>query len=114
MLLEYLAISRRFAVGAAVVTASHLFTTMMTLTAALVRIAADGGVGRGDSFRRIEDQQSHVRGFQMTPRHHDADLFGHQMRLALAPDAGRIDKPELVAFELDDFIDGIAGGSGNG
>jgi hypothetical protein len=33
---------------------------------------------------------------------------------ALAADACRIYKAELLAFELDDFIDGVAGGAGDG
>ena len=35
------------------------------------------------------------------------------MRLAFAADAGRVDKPNLAAFVLDDFVDGIPRGSGD-
>ena len=42
------------------------------------------------------------------------ELLGHQVRLALAADARGVNKAELAALELDDLIDRIAGGAGDG
>ena len=81
---------------------------------ALVRIAADGSVGSGYALCGVDHQQRHVSRLKVTAGHDHAHLFGHQVRLALAADAGCIDKPELVALKLDHFIDRIAGGAGNG
>jgi hypothetical protein len=68
---------------------------------ALVRVAADGGVARGYAFGRVNQQQRHVRGFKMTPRHDDAHLFRHQLCLAFAADSGCIDEAQRAALELD-------------
>src|SRR5579862_8075885 len=39
--------------------------------AALVRVASDGGVGCGDAFRRVDEEDRHVGGFEMFAGHHD-------------------------------------------
>jgi hypothetical protein len=92
LLLEDLAIGGRLAVGAARGHRVPLVHHDDDAAPALVGIAADGGVGRRHALGRVEHQQGHVRGFQVPPRHHHAHLFGHQVGLALAPDAGRIHK----------------------
>ena len=81
---------------------------------ALVGIAADGGVGAGDALGCVDDQQGHVSRFKMTAGHDDAQLFCHQVGLALAADAGGVNKAELAALEFDDLVDRVAGGAGDG
>jgi hypothetical protein len=62
----------------------------------------------------VDNQQGHVRGFQVAPSHHYAHLFGHQVRLALAADAGRIHKAQLLALELDHLVHRVARSAGDG
>ena len=69
---------------------------------------------RRHSLGRVDDQQGYVRGFQVAAGHDHAQLLGHQVRLALAANAGRIDEAKLRALELDHFVHGIAGGPGDG
>ena len=114
MLLEDFAVGGRLAVGAAGGDRVPLVHEDDDAAAALVRVAADGGVAGGHALGGVDDQQRHVRGFKVTARHDDAELFGHQVGLALAADAGRIDKAELAALELHNLIDCVAGGAGDG
>ena len=50
----------------------------------------------------------------MPPGHDYAHFLRHQVRLALPPNARRIDKTKLAALKLDHLIDSISGRSGDG
>ncbi len=76
-----------------------------------MRIAADVGVQRGDAFGGVDHQQRDVRRLKMLARHHHGELLGHQLGLALAADAGGVDKAVVVALALDHFVHGIARGA---
>ena len=114
LLLEDLAVGGRLAVGAAGGHHVPLVDHDDDAAAALVGVAADGGVGAGDAFGGVDDQQRHVGGFEVAAGHDDAELLGHQVGLALAADAGGVDKAQLLALELDDLVDRVAGGAGDG
>ena len=60
------------------------------------------------------DDQRNVGGFEVLARHHDGELLGHQLGLALAADSGGVDEAVGLAVPLDEFVDRIASGSGNG
>ena len=83
-------------------------------TAALVGVAADVGVGGRHTFGGVDHEQRHVTGFEMAAGHDDGELFRHEMGLALAADAGGVDQAHALAFMLDDLVDGVAGGAGDG
>ena len=80
---------------------------------AFVGIAGDGGIVGGDAFHRIEHQQHHVRHANVAPRHHHAQLFRHQLGLALAPYAGGVDENVLDAIALHSLIHRVARGAGH-
>ena len=50
----------------------------------------------------------------MLARHHDRKFFRHEVRLAFAADAGGVDEAEAASVVLDDFVDRVAGGAGDG
>ncbi len=79
-----------------------------------MRVAADGGVGGGDALSRIDDEQCQVGGLEMTAGHDDGELFGHHVGLALPANACGVDKAVLRAIVLDNFIDSVACGAGDG
>jgi hypothetical protein len=79
-----------------------------------VRVAGDRRVERKEPLRSVEYQNRHVRHPQMPARHHDAQLFGHQFRLALATDARRIDENIIRSVVRHGFVHRIARGSGDG
>ncbi len=68
----------------------------------------------GDAFGGVDHDQRDVGGFQMLARHDHRELLGHQLGLALAADSGGVDEAVGLAVALDQFIDGIARGSGDG
>ena len=113
MLLEDFTVGRGLAVCAACGHRVPLVHNNDDAAAALVRVAADGCVAGRYAFRGIDDNQSYVSSLKMAPGHDDRHLFGHQVGLALAADAGRVDKAQHAAFELNDFIHRIARGAGN-
>ena len=78
-----------------------------------MRVASDGGIARTYALGGVDDQQRHVRGLKMPPRHHHAHLFRHQSRLALAADSCGIDEAQRVALELHHLVDGVARGAGD-
>ncbi len=82
--------------------------------AALVGVAADGGVGGGDAFGGVDDEQGDVGGFEVAAGHDDGELFRHEMGLAFATDAGGVDEAEAGRRVLDDLVDGVARGAGDG
>src|SRR6185437_13718879 len=82
--------------------------------AAFVRVAADGGVGCGDAFGGVDDEERDVGGLKMAAGHDDGKLLGHEVGFALAADSGGVDDAELLAVVFDDFIHGVTRGSGNG
>ena len=57
-----------------------------------MRIAADGGVGRGNALSGVDDQQRDVGGLEMAARHDDGELLRHHLGLALAADSGGVDE----------------------
>jgi len=75
--------------------------------ARLVGVAADVGVEGGDSVGGVEDEEADVGGLEMLARHDDGELLGHELGLALATDAGRVDETEVVRAASDDFVDRI-------
>ena len=81
---------------------------------AFVGVAGDGGVELADAFGGVDDEQRDVGGFEMFARHDDRKFLGHEMRLAFAANAGGVDEAEAASVVLDDFVDGVAGGAGDG
>ena len=77
-------------------------------------VAADVGVEGGDAFGGVEDEEGDVGGFEMLAGHDDGELLRHEVGLALAADAGGVDETEVVVVAGDDFVDGVAGCSGDG
>ena len=78
-----------------------------------MRVAGDGGVERADAFGRVDHEQRDVGVFEMLARHDDGKLLGHQVRLALAANARRVDKAKTLPVALDDLVDRIASGAGD-
>ena len=114
MLLEDLAIGGRFAVGAARGDQVPFVDDEDDAAAAFVGVAADRGVAGCYAICRVDDEECDVGRFKMAARHDDAEFFGHHFGFALAADAGSIDEAELVALEVDDLVDGVTRGSGDG
>src|SRR5712692_770880 len=81
---------------------------------ALMGIAGDRRVQLADAFGGVNHQQRDVGGFEVLARHHHGELLGHQMSLAFAADAGRINEAEALAVALDHFVDRVAGGAREG
>ena len=79
-----------------------------------MRVSGDGSVELAHAFGGINHQQRNVGGFKMFARHDHGKFFRHQMSLAFAANAGSIDKAKALAVALDDFVDRIARGAGNG
>jgi hypothetical protein len=79
-----------------------------------VRVSADGGIAGGDALGGVDQEEGDVGGFEMAARHDDGELLGHEVGFAFAADSGGVDEAESVAFEFDGFVNGIAGGSGDG
>jgi hypothetical protein len=50
----------------------------------------------------------------MAAGHDDGKLLGHEIGFALASDSGGVDDTEALAVVLNDFVDGVASGSGDG
>ena len=79
-----------------------------------MRVAADGGIRGGYAFGCVDDEQRDVGGFEMAACHDDGELFGHHVGLAFAANACGVDEAVLCAVVLDDFVNGIARGAGDG
>ena len=69
--------------------------------ATLVGVAADGSVGGGDTLGGVDDEERNVGGFEMTARHDDGELLGHEVGLPFAANAGGIDDAELVILVVN-------------
>ena len=77
-------------------------------------VSGDGGIELADAFGGVNHQQRNVGGFQVLARHHDGELFRHQVGLALAANAGGIDEAEALAVVLDDLVNRVPRGAGDG
>ncbi len=81
---------------------------------AFVSVSGNGGVAGGNAFGRVHHQQRDVGSFRVLARHHDRELFGHQLGLALAADARGIDEAIGLAVAFDHFIHRVARGARDG
>ena len=79
-----------------------------------MRVAGDGGVEAQHALGGVQHQQHHVRHADVAAGHHDAQLLRHQLRLALAPDAGGVDENVRHAVYHHLFVHRVARGAGDG
>jgi len=92
-------------------TRSHLLTTMMMerpLSCAYPAMEASSWLTPSVASMTRSAMSAPSRCFA---RHDDRELFGHQVRLAFAADAGGIDEAESASVVLDDFVDCVARGA---
>ena len=73
-----------------------------------------GRVKAEHALGRIQHENGDMRHPQVSPGHHDAQLFGHQLRLALASDTSRVDENEVRSAAFDLFVDRVARGARDG
>ena len=79
----------------------------------LVRVAGNVGVEAARAFGGVHHEEHNVGVFNIFARHHHRKLLGHQVRLALAANAGRIHKADSAPVIADDFVNGIPRGARN-
>ena len=114
LLFEYVFVGGWFAVGAHCGHQIPLVHDDDDRAPAFVGVSADGRVGGGDTFLRVDDQQGDVGRLEVPTGHDDRELLGHLMGFALAPNSGRVDDAVAVALVVENFVDGVAGGAGDG
>src|SRR5450631_1687768 len=81
---------------------------------ALVSVAGNCRIARGYAFHSVDQDERDIGGFEMLARHHDGELFGHQLGLALATDSGGVDEAVGLAGVLNEFVNRVASGPGEG
>ena len=74
---------------------------------ALVGVARDIRVQSAGALGRIDHEEHNVGVFNILARHYHRQLLGHQVCLALAPDARRIHKPNRAPLIPDHLINRI-------
>ena len=77
-------------------------------------VSSDRSIELADTFGGVDHQQRDVGTFEVLACHHDRKLFCHQMCLAFAANAGRIDEAETASVVLDNFVYGVPSGARHG
>ncbi len=67
----------------------------------------------GDPLDRIDQQQGHVRFLEDLAGPHDGEELHVLPYPRLAADSGRVDHPVGLTIDVDNGVDGVAGGPGD-